>query len=336
MRVKLLLCCLLCTLFVNVGVAKTKAPVNTAVLDKDVMTAAIDNPFGNYLNYRIIGMCFWLHWTPIGPYTTTTYKVNQFLPDAVVSVYNGYKQNPWLFAKTFVDPVMHALGNAEEKSFNGNKLGHGTSSSGDDNDMMSKFKEVSIVGDPALSVLFSEMSFAFIRSEASPYKPYYSSLADAYLWRNPILDDVLHPEYLIPGIRTEGSLIDQWGPIFPRIGYVTQLGDYKAAGVLALRAADIATHHVATHVYTPLRSGSCGYDCHVWPSHENDFANVKYQEIYPTLQTHAKRSFGIDDIPLLHSYDQSQYLKSHGNYVWVMWRHYKGCIQGTGQFIGSV
>ena len=310
--------------------------VNFLTISKDVIEATADNPFGNFVNYRVEGMCFWLDWSSVGPYVKTTLKVNEFLPDAVMTVYNGYGQDPWTFAKIFVDPVTHKLGDTQEETINGYKTSYGTSSAGGNNDMSEKYKEVDIIGDPALLAFFSLLPLPLIQSQAVSFKPYYSSLADAYLWRNPALDDTLHPEAWLPGVRVVGGLIDQWGPIFPRMGYIDQPGDYKAASVLALRAADIATHRAQSHVYIPLASGSCGHECHVWPSHENDFTNVKYQEIYPRSSIKAKKNFGVNGLfSGIGPYGQDQYAQSKGNYVFVMWRHYEGCIQSSGQFLGS-
>ncbi|MBL4647748.1 MAG: TIGR03756 family integrating conjugative element protein [Gammaproteobacteria bacterium] len=304
-------------------------------ISQNVLGAALKNPFGNFLNYKVTGVCFWLKFDFGYPYMTTTLKVDHFLPDAVVSVYNGYGQNPWWFANTVIDPLMKLMGNTVYRSATGLTPSYGNASAGSDNDMMQKFKEVDVIGNPAVSLLASRLGLLFISTQAMPFQPYYSSLADSYFWRNPTLGNLLHLPYLIPGVRTEGSLLDQWGSIFPRIGYVTQLGDYKAAAVFALRAADIATHAGQTRVYFPLPSGSCGNNCTVWASHENDFDDVKFQEIYPVATTDAKPVFGINDLAQMSSYGQSQYHKGQGNYVWVLWRHYAGCIQTNGQFMGS-
>lgn len=314
------------TAFISNAIA---TPVNTFDIEKNVVEAALHNPFGNYLNYKVQGFCFWGHWGIFGPYITSTFRVNEFLPDAVVTVYNGYGQNPWFYAKKIVDPIEHKVGEVQADT------DYGTSSASTGHDMSLKFKEVDVIGDPALFAFFNQLPLAFISSEAIGFKPYYSSLADTKLWRSPILDIVTHPQDIIPGVRTEGDLIDQWGSIFPRTGFITQLGDYKAAAVLALRAADIATNSAQSHIYFSLHSGSCGNACHVWPSHENDFSNVKFQEIYPRADTDAKKRFGVDDSGQLGPYGQDQYNQSHGNYVFIMWRHYQGCVQSDGKYLWS-
>ncbi len=329
---KSLLFALLIMLLPNLSFSSS--PVNTATLIGKTVEGALHKPFGNYLNYKITGMCFWLECHGVWCKVVPTLKVDHFLPDAVISVYNGYKQNPWIYANNIIDPINYQIGKKEAEYAAHTALDFGTSSAGSSNDMMQKFKEADIIGNPALPFLLTRLPFAFISSEAMPYVPYYSSLLDAYLWRNPMMENLLHPEYLIPGIRTEGNLIDQWGNIFPRIGRINQLGDFKTAAVIALRAADIATHYSA-HLYNPLLSGSCGHDCQVWASHENDFNNVKFQEIYPVAITEAKKTFGVMEYSIGDK-NESQFVKGKGNYVFVMWRHYKGCIQDkAGKFLWS-
>jgi integrating conjugative element protein (TIGR03756 family) len=310
-------------------------PVSTLRIIEDTTKAAIQNPWGNYMHYKVIGLCFWVEWKHYYPVFSTTLKVDHFLPDAVVSVYNGYKQNPWDYANNVVDPIAYKAGNLYTKSRVHLSPSFGTSSADAKDNTMKKFKEVDIIGNPALFFVFRALPFAFISSASTSFLPYYSSLADAYLWHNPSLENILHPQYLIPGVRCEGKLPDYWGNIFPRIGFINQLGGFKASAVLALRAADITTNSWQSHVYVPLHSGSCGHECQIWPSHENDFNNVKFQEIYPTATITAKKVFGNLETGI-NDAGQPDEVKGSGNYVFIMWRHYKGCIQHSGQFLGSV
>ncbi|MCK4608952.1 MAG: TIGR03756 family integrating conjugative element protein [Gammaproteobacteria bacterium] len=315
------------------------AEVDTFKITRDVVDAALRHPFPSdksFLNYKIEGMCFWKHKEHGIPHFSSTLKVNEFLPDAVVSVYDNLGSNPWKYANKFIDPLAKDVGDQIYELKDDVKPNSTDYEVGSTKNMMEKFKEVDVIGDPALVTLFVTLGFMLIPSKADAYNLYYSSMADSYLWRNPLLDDITHPQDLLPNVRTEGSSIDEWGSIFPRIGYINQLGDYKAAAVLALRAADIATNSDQSHVYHYLKSGGCGDHCTVWASHENDFNDVKFQEIYPVRQKDAEKNFGINDLDALTAYNQDQLDKGDGNYLWVMWRHYEGCIQGDGDYIGEV
>jgi integrating conjugative element protein (TIGR03756 family) len=305
--------------------------ISTITIAQKVTQAAIHNPSGNFLNYKIEGICFWLKHGII-PKIKTTLKVNHFLPDAVVIVYDAYKNNPWDIANNIIDPMMKRIGDTSYKAVN-HTTPENNSYSGAGTNGMEIFKEADVIGDPGL---FFMRFFPTIASEASPFMPYYSSLADSYFWSTPQWEDLSHPEYLVSGVRTEGTLYDQWGSIYPRVGYLNQLGDYKAAAVIALRASDIATAGGMTRIYKSLHSGSCGHDCRVWPSHENDFKNVKFQEIYPVSSTTAKQIFGLNDLKNATTYGQDQFSKGNGRYVFILWRHYEGCIQRSGKFLGEI
>ena len=62
---------------------------------------------------------------------------------------------------------------------------------------------------------------------------------------------------------------------------------------------------------------------------------MKYQQIYPEVEINAKKNFGVNDLKSAKTYKQSQYGVGSGNYTWVMWRHYEGCIPGGGTYIGE-
>lgn len=47
------------------------------------------------VNYRVVGLCYWLYCTPLGCTVRTSVKVSHFRPDLVVSAYSNTGQNPW-------------------------------------------------------------------------------------------------------------------------------------------------------------------------------------------------------------------------------------------------
>ncbi|MGR7482727.1 TraU family protein [Klebsiella aerogenes] len=47
------------------------------------------------LQYRVVGLCYWLFCTPFGCTVKTSVKVKHNLPDLVVSAYNTPGDNPW-------------------------------------------------------------------------------------------------------------------------------------------------------------------------------------------------------------------------------------------------
>lgn len=316
------------------------ATVTTAQLSTDVIEAAFNNPFGNFMNYQIKGVCIWQHVEDLVPIVTTTVYVSEFLPDAVVSVYQHDDENPWDYGNTILDPLFKQAGQSIVQKTMGNDMTQADQStdaqgSGTGVDASNKYKDVDIVGDPVVNIISSMFSGNEIPTQASPFALYYSSLLDAYMWRNPELESVLYAYNLVPFVREVAQdPLAPWGNIFPRYGFTSQPNDYKAAAVLALRAADITTQAAQPHTYVQLGNASCGQGCQTWPSHENDWDDVKYQEIYPEAQITASNDFGKDDSLDLTPFNQNQYDEGKGNYVWVMWRHYEGCVQGEGELIG--
>ena len=105
--------------------------------------------------------------------------------------------------------------------------------------------------------------------------------------------------------------------------------DYKASVSLALHGADIATNQNTLHI-SQGTSNSCGTNCAVDSVvEENDETHEIWQEVYP----HDRHVvLGESDAGSLLPLDQADITAGHGNYVFVIWRHYRGCIQGTGNF----
>ncbi|WP_235804961.1 TraU family protein, partial [Pseudomonas meliae] len=48
------------------------------------------------LEYRVVGICYWLYCSWGGCTVRTSIKVRHYVPDAVVSSYSSTGQNPWV------------------------------------------------------------------------------------------------------------------------------------------------------------------------------------------------------------------------------------------------
>ena len=66
----------------------------------------------NCFHYRVVGVCEWLICHHLVCHPATTLKLDHYLPDLVVSVFNNNADNPWWFAEQVVDPVMYQTGSA--------------------------------------------------------------------------------------------------------------------------------------------------------------------------------------------------------------------------------
>lgn len=285
----------------------------------------------NCAHYRVTGICFWLDCHDGICTTNTTLQVEHDLPDAVVTVYQKIDSNPWVYAGE-VDKLAYPLGNTQLEKTLGTALGYGQLPANQKTDIDTHFKAVDVIGNPALTILH-RFDDVLIASVAKPFKPYYVSLADSYAWRSPLLEMALYPQWVLPGIRTIGSAFNSWGNVYPRTGFILQSNDAKAAAVIAQRAADIVTHVDSLHIYQSL-THDCGQACQVEAIKENN-VHTTWQMIYPHLETTC-HVFGENDNNALLPWKSEVAPMGDGNYVWVLWRHYHGCIQGKGNYLGSV
>ncbi|WP_192810766.1 TraU family protein, partial [Pseudomonas syringae group genomosp. 3] len=56
------------------------------------------------LEYKVVGICYWLLCTPFGCKVKTSTKVRHFVPDAVVSSYSNTGENPWVEVSSLSSP----------------------------------------------------------------------------------------------------------------------------------------------------------------------------------------------------------------------------------------
>jgi integrating conjugative element protein (TIGR03756 family) len=287
------------------------------------------------LKYKVIGLCFWKVCAAHFCWIEETLKVDQYLPDAVVSIYRKDDSNPWDYPHTIVDPLAHQIGQTQTKSIMGFDMGVGYQSNSQPQEQNNHFKEADLIGNPAIAI-FQSLDDVFLPSQAKPFMPYYLSQADSYLWRSPLIEMALYPSGLVPGLHVVGSLINNWGNVYPRTGFIDQPADGKVAAVIAQRAADIATRTTQPHVYQPLNiNNSCGDHCDTWEAKEND-PNTNWQMIYPK-QENICVVFGENDLKQLRPWEQDAAQQGDGNYAWIMWRHYRGCIPDKGgTYVGSI
>jgi hypothetical protein len=113
MKHSFLKCLYLITILLNsTTVLSTIANESVKLLTPQIVQATLSG-IPSCLKYKVIGLCFWK--VCAGPYCwiEETLKVDQYLPDAVVTVYRQTDSDPWDFAKTIVDPAAKQVGQAQ-------------------------------------------------------------------------------------------------------------------------------------------------------------------------------------------------------------------------------
>ncbi len=301
--------------------------INTAFITESTIAA-----LPQCLHYQIKGVCYWLTETGV---TVTTPYVSHYLPDVVVSVFNPPTDknggNPWVEIKDTLDQAGKIAQQEIITSLAHVKPGGGQH--GFENPLQQNvyFKEVDIIGNPALPLLPSTP--ALLPSTASPLKPYFQSMLDSALWRGfapqaepeqaaALREDITH------FIGSNGGAIN-WGGTYPFEGKVETSNDAKAAAVIAQRASILLTAKNSwMHVYQPL-SIKCGQECDAAVIQEDD-QNTQFQLIYPKNQSSCQ-VFGKTN-----SYGEDYESAGQEAYVLILWRHYQGCIQIPGIYTGKV
>jgi integrating conjugative element protein (TIGR03756 family) len=282
----------------------------------DTATIASSTLSPDCLEYRVIGICFWLYCSYGGCRVRTSVKVRHYVPDAVVSSYANTGENPWSEVRSMSLPNPTAQGG-----------GDGTTNQDHENNL-SRFKNADVIGHPG-SLVFSAFASGFGYScsgAGTAFMPYLLSTLDTVAWRYN-LPELAYPEALTPGLREVGTraATNLWGHVYPRGGFLHQADDYKSAAVVAQRAGDVVTRKGQPHVYRPLLADARdGY----WPAGElmeSDASTGKWQELTPTLST-ACAVFPHDDTKV-----QAQ----RGDYAWALWRPYACCERKGQVFLGS-
>lgn len=290
-------------------------PISALALNSATITASAASP--DCLDYRVVGVCYWLFCTNFGCSVRTSPKIRHYVPDAVVSSYANTGENPW--------QDVRALSPANATAQGG---GDGTSGISQENEL-SKFKNADVIGHPggwAFSQFAGQSGYT-CPGAGTAFTPYLLSTLDTLAWRYNIPEAVFL-ESLTPGRREVGNRAasNLWGAVYPRGGFLHQADDYKAAAVVAQRAGDIVTRQGQAHVYQALLTKrQDGY----WPAgelKEGDASTGKWQELTPT------ESSTCAVFPNTEPHVQAQ----RGDYAWALWRPYSCCERRGQIFLGSV
>lgn len=290
----------------------------------------------DYSHFGVIGTCVWLDHGPYDiPYLAFTLELDEFLPDMVVTSFNEAADDPWDIARIFLDKVSYKMGNFASKTITGYSLGNGQTSEDNDrhqqaNSLITKY--VDVVGNPDPLKYFPFLS---LRLDTTSFFPYYSSAMDT-LGRLGIAEI----PRLIESMNLFGYIIGQgftkkWGYEFPRTMTSNTTNDYEASVMAALRAADIVTNNNTLHIVKSTHD-SCGTNCAVANVIEesNDKHEI-WEEVYPN-DRHIQLGQDSSAIPPGHYLGEVDEKAGNGNYVFLVWRHYRGCIQHSGKFLWAM
>lgn len=185
--------------------AGTLASTTAALaLDTPAIVASVASP--DCLQYRVVGICYWLYCTLSGCSVRTSLKVRHYVPDAVVASYSNTGENPWQALRT--------LSPATSMAHSG---GAGTSGEAHENNL-ALFKNADVIGHPGAAALGQYTGqFGYTCSGAgTPFKPYLLSTLDTLAWRYGVPERA-YPEAVSPGLREIGTRAQAnlWAPSIP-------------------------------------------------------------------------------------------------------------------------
>jgi integrating conjugative element protein (TIGR03756 family) len=321
--------CVVMTAMVGVAVSSTRK-INTLQIEQKIASHVLD-----YSHFKLIGACLWTDVNALGvPNLYFTAELDEYLPDLIVSSFNNNGDDPWTSARVFLDKPSYSLANKSAKTLYGFSLGNGKIVKANDGSFQANSlitKSVDVVGNP---YILKYVPFPTLKLDTKGLEPYYSSTLDipgrfgiAESLR--IIDDANIFSHIIGK-----SFIDKWGYEFPRSMTSNTTNDYKASVMAALRAADIVTNKNTLHVVISTNN-SCGTNCRVASVTEDKTdKNAIWQEVYPIVR-HINIGESSKTVSPGHSLGEKDEKAGSGNYVFVVWRHYRGCVQQSGKFLGA-
>ncbi len=257
--------------------------------------------------------------------------LDHYSPDLIVMVYRNKDDNPWSEARVLLDKASAAAQTRVIAQMSAlSSVGSGNHSLMNVHEQEVIFKEADVVGNPAIPLFSNAVNALLLPSTATPMKPYFQSMLDSILWRGLMPASI--PEegaaVALNVVHHVGKGLVDWGGIYPHEGTVIGNNDAKASIVIAQRAADLLTNtnpFSNVHIKQSL-TNTCGEHCNASPITENS-DDTLFQLIYPIEETDCV-PLGSDE-----SYDLRM-LNEKGAYAWIVWRHYQGCVDGEGKFVG--
>lgn len=179
------------------------------------------------------------------------------------------------------------------------------------------------MGDKDISSGFAEIIgssvfYGFCPTKVQAFQPYYESTLDFFEWRYGVIDrfKAIQNGAHIPGNREIGSLNslnpigkNTWGAVYPRMGFVLQHEDPKAAAVIAQRAVDVVTRNDNWRIKTTAPIGASNEKTDLW------------QMISPKEDSSCG-AFGSKDL----DWSEGRNSDGKGQYGWNYWGRYKCCM----------
>lgn len=311
----------------------------SGVMGTQQIISATSNAALTCMKWRPVGICVWM--TCYGPICNfnTSVKVKNFVPELTVQAYDKGDGEPWTESQSvnkfsqgdadssWVTTLISWVEKFDVKTV-GIRGGVSTEAKKDQHANL-YFKLLDAYGNPgiqAFNKIANSTGGYVCKGVATMFWPYLISNLDSVAWRWDI-PEMFYPQSLnvFTTAYDLGDSLNNYGPIYPRHGFMTAQDPLKGAVLAAFRAVHVITRKNEPHLYWSIyEDPSPGY----WPPKPLD-KNVpdtgQWQQLYPYTDSQC-RSFPYDGNPP--AYRRSQ----DGNYIWNFWRSYK-CCEREGQVL---
>ena len=308
--------------------------INTLDITEATMSAA-----WSCMDWELVGACIWLKCAIFACSIETNLKVKNNVPELVIQSYDRANGEPWEesqrineFSQGDNDSSWVTQIISWVEDYNVVKVGiaGGVSTEAYEKQKASLFyKLVDAYGNPALilyNTLVSESFDLACQGKSTIFFPYFISNLDAIAWRWDV-PEMFYPQSWLPLSTTWdlGNASNNYGPVYPRHGFMHSHDPLKAAVLSAYRAAHVITRGGEPHVYFSIyQSDRDGY----WPAPPLD-KNIKdsgtFQMLYPREDGSCMHfPYGADP--------QGNRRSDDGSYVWNFWKKY-ACCERKGQWL---
>jgi len=292
------------------------------------------------LDLEVVGACVWMTCLPGGCSFQTTAKVKNFVPELVIQAYDRANGEPWTESQDLnqisqgdADSswVMNIINLIESIDLsNIDVRGGSTSEAHKGQHANLTFKLADAYGNPSIipfNALASSTGGYVCGGTVTPFFPYFISNLDSIAWRWDV-PEMFYPQSLaVIGGNNLGNALNNYGPIYPRHGFMTAQDPLKAATLAAYRLAHIVTRKNEPHLYFTIDKDS---DDGYWPPgslDEDDDDTGQWQMLYPEKETSC-RDFPYGGNP------SASRRSTDGSYIWNFWRAFKCCPRGGMILVG--
>ncbi|MFS1436097.1 MULTISPECIES: TraU family protein [Vibrio] len=310
------------------SIGSSHANESSAVPYAEIMAATM---MPQCVEWKMVGMCFWMTCTPFGCSFSSSAKVNHWNPDLVVEVKSDVNKSPLgytavtgnIFSKVGMG-VMGLMGFPSDGFQSSSAGSNKTKASGGQASSNIRFYDATVVGNPAITQYSLTYGTAFgtvgwCDSPATPLQIYYDSLLDAFEWRIGMFE-ALNASLQLPHLIGPPG-VDTYGDLYPRIGATTQPSPYKAASTLAYRAAHIATNsgtHATLATLPPFSTTNLSYPVLPMSNYTTRWSNIKP---FPSVACQPMAT------QLQHSVQEASAHSEQQNYLKGLWNNYTCCYR---------